>query len=34
MKLNNESKTLFISLLGRALMSKNNLFLNDKKQKK
>ena len=31
MKLNNESKTLFIPLLGRAIMSKNNIFLKDKK---
>lgn len=31
MKLNNESKTLFIPLLGKAEMSKNNLFLNDPK---
>ena len=31
MKLNNESKTLFIPLLGKAIMSKQNLFLEDKK---
>lgn len=31
MKLNNESKTLFIPLLGKAEMSKNNLFLHDPK---
>lgn len=31
MKLSNESNTLFIPLLGRALMSKNNLFLKDVK---
>lgn len=31
MELNNESKTLFIPLLGKALMSKNNLFLRDRK---
>jgi len=31
MKLNNESKTLFIPLLGRALMSKDNIFLYDPK---
>lgn len=31
MKLNNESKTLFISLLGKAIMSKQDLFLKDKK---
>ena len=31
MKLNNESKTLFIPLLGRAQMSKNNLFIHDPK---
>lgn len=31
MKLNNEGKTLFISLYGKASMSKNNLFLNDPK---
>lgn len=31
MKLNNESKTLFIPLLGKALMSKNNIFLHDSK---
>ena len=31
MKLNNESKTLFIPLYGKAMMSKNNLFLYDKK---
>lgn len=31
MKLNNESKTLFIPLLGKAIMSKNNLFLHDQK---
>lgn len=31
MKLNNESKTLFIPLLGKALMSKDNLFLHDRK---
>lgn len=29
MELNNESKTLFIPLLGKAIMSKNNLFLSD-----
>lgn len=31
MKLNNESKTLFIPLLGKAVMSKDNLFLHDPK---
>ena len=31
MELSNESKTLFIPLLGKALMSKNNLFLSDTK---
>ena len=31
MELGNESKTLFIPLLGKALMSKDNLFLNDPK---
>ena len=31
MELNNESKTLFIPLLGKALMSKNNIFLHDPK---
>lgn len=31
MELSNESKTLFIPLYGKALMSKNNLFLNDPK---
>lgn len=31
MKLNNESKTLFIPLYGKALMSKNNLFIHDPK---
>lgn len=31
MKLSNESKTLFIPLLGKALMSKENLFLKDYK---
>lgn len=31
MELNNESKTLFIPLLGKALMSKINLFLHDPK---
>ena len=31
MKLNNESKTLFIPLLGKAIMSKKGLFLEDKK---
>lgn len=31
MKLNNESKTLFIPLYGKALMSKNNLFIKDAK---
>lgn len=31
MKLNNESKTLFIPLLGKAIMSKEKLFLNDPK---
>lgn len=31
MKLNNESKTLFIPLYGKALMSKNKLFINDPK---
>jgi O-methyltransferase involved in polyketide biosynthesis len=31
MKLNNESKTLFIPLYGKAMMSQNNLFLCDKK---
>ena len=31
MKLNNESKTLFIPLLGKATMSRQSLFLKDKK---
>lgn len=31
MKLNNESKTLFIPLLGKAIMSRDNLFLHDSK---
>ena len=31
MELSNESKTLFIPLLGKALMSKQNIFLQDKK---
>jgi len=31
MELNNESKTLFIPLLGKALMSKEKIFLNDPK---
>lgn len=31
MNLNNESKTLFIPLFGKAIMSKNNLFLKDSK---
>ena len=31
MELNNESKTLFIPLYGKAMMSKNNLFINDPK---
>lgn len=31
MELNNESKTLFIPLYGKALMSKNNLFIKDSK---
>lgn len=31
MRLNNESKTLFIPLYGKALMSKQNLFIKDKK---
>lgn len=31
MELRNESKTLFIPLLSKALMSKNNLFLKDLK---
>ena len=31
MNLNNESKTLFIPLYGKALMSKQNLFIKDKK---
>ena len=31
MELNNESKTLFIPLLGKAVMSKNNIFLHDSK---
>lgn len=31
MKLSNESKTLFIPLYGKALMSKNNLFIRDLK---
>ena len=31
MQLNNESKTLFIPLLGRAQMSEKNLFLKDTK---
>lgn len=31
MNLNNESKTLFIPLLGKALMSKEKVFLHDKK---
>lgn len=30
-KLNNESKTMFIPLLGKAIMSKDNLFLHDSK---
>ena len=29
MELNNESKTLFMPLYGKAMMSKNNLFIND-----
>jgi len=29
MEFSNESKTLFIPLLGKALMSKDNLFLSD-----
>ena len=32
MELNNESKTLFIPLLGKALMSKNKLFLHNPKE--
>lgn len=31
MELNNESKTLFIPLLGKAIMSKDNIFLDDPK---
>lgn len=31
MELNNESKTLFIPLLGKAVMSKDNIFLHDPK---
>lgn len=31
MELNNESKTLFIPLYGKAMMSKNNLFIHDPK---
>ena len=31
MELNNESKTLFITMLGKAQMSEKNIFLNDKK---
>lgn len=31
MELNNESKTLFIPLLGKAIMSKDNIFLHDSK---
>ena len=31
MKLSNESKTLFIPLYGKAMMSKNKLFINDPK---
>ena len=31
MELNNESKTLFIPLLGKAVMSRDNLFLHDPK---
>ena len=31
MELNNESKTLFIPLLGKAIMSSDNVFLNDPK---
>lgn len=31
MELNNESKTLFIPLLGKAVMSKDNIFLSDPK---
>lgn len=31
MELNNESKTLFIPLLGKAIMSKNKVFLHDSK---
>lgn len=31
MELNNESKTLFIPLLGKAIMSKDNIFLHDPK---
>lgn len=31
MKLNNESKTLFIPLFGKAIMSRDNLFLHDSK---
>lgn len=31
MKLNNESKTLFIPLYGKALMSKSNIFIKDNK---
>ena len=34
MELNNESKTLFIPLYGKALMSKNNLFIKDPKAEK
>ena len=31
MELNNESKTLFIPLYGKALMSKEKLFIDDPK---
>ena len=31
MELSNESKTMFIPLYGKALMSKNNLFIKDAK---
>lgn len=34
MELNNESKTLFIPLYGKALMSKSKLFINDEKAEK
>ena len=34
MELNNESKTLFIPLIGKALMSKKKVFLDDYKAEK